>query len=790
MDRASAGPFRHLGRRAPRPEAARLVAGGGAYMDDVDHPRQLHAAFLRSPYAHAAIDAIDADAARALPGVAAVLTWEDLRAVVQPLETRHTAFPGLVSPPQFPLANGRVAHQGEPVALVLATSRAEAEDALEAILVDYDPLPAATDLEGALHADAVRAHPDLADNLCWRGEIAGGDIEGAFSAAALVVEDTFRFTRHTGVTLEPRGLLAQYDPASGMLDVRISHQQAHQFQHNLAALLGLSMARVRVRTPDVGGGFGIKMHIYPDEVAVCAASVLLGRPVKFVADRLESMVSDVHAREHVVQARMAVDAAGIITAFDVSDRHGLGAYSVFPRSSTMETVSAVRTIGAPYGIRAYRARMEAVLQNKTVTGQYRSVGHPIACTVTEALVDRAARLRGEDPLAFRRRNYLPYEAMPCTNPAGIDLLDLSHHACLETLEALMDLPAVRQEMARMRAGGRLPGLGFAAFVELTASGSEAYGDGGVPVAAMDSVTLALEPDGSVKAAASVSEIGQGIAATLARVVAEGLGVRPDQVRMSTGDTAIAPHGGGAWSSRGAAIGGEAAYAAALRLRSHILEAAGRLLQSGAETLDIVDGVIVDGDGMARMTLAALAETALFRGHEFPPGPTPQLAVSHQHRRSQHRAIPTNGIQAALVEIDPGTGLVTCRRHWVVEDCGRLLNPQLVDEQIRGGVVQGIGEALFEACRYDADGQFLTGTLADYLLPMAGEMPDIAIAHVETPYSGARLGAKGAGEAGTCAAAAAILNAVNDALAPYGTRLTQTPISPVAIFAALAREQAA
>lgn len=790
MGEAGGAPFRHVGRPAPRGEAVRLVAGGGDYTDDLDHPRQLHAAFLRSPHAHAAILSLDADAARAMPGIAAVLTWDAIAGVVKPLITRHGAFPGLVSPPQYPLANGRVAHQGEPVALVLAASRAEAEDALEAITVDYEPLPAATDTGAALDPASPLAHPGLASNLCWSGEIAGGDVAAAFHDAALVVEDTFRFTRHTGVTLEPRGLLAAYDAATGRLEVRISHQQPHQLQHNLAHLLGLPMARVRVVTPDVGGGFGIKMHIYPDEVAVCAASVLLGRPVKFIADRLEAMVSDVHAREHVVTARMAVDADGRITAFDATDRHGLGAYSVYPRSSTMETVSAMRPIGAAYAISAFRARMAAVLQNKPVTGQYRSVGHPIACTVTEALVEEAARRRGEDGLAFRRRNYLPPEAMPCVNPAGIRLLDLSHAACLDALETLMDLPAVRRRVAEGRAQGRLLGLGFAAFVELTASGSEAYGTGHVPVAAMDSVTLALEPDGSVKGAASVSEIGQGIATTLARVVADGLGVAPDLVRLVTGDTLSAPHGGGAWSSRGAAIGGEAALGAARALRRRILEAAAALLQADPDGLDISDGTIVDPAGAPRLTLAELAETALFRGHEFPAGTAPQLAVSFQHRRAQDLAVPTNGIQASLVEIDPGTGLVSCLGHWVAEDCGRLLNPLLVDEQIRGGVVQGLGEALLEACRFDENGQLLTGTLADYLLPMAGEMPDIAIAHVETPYSGSVLGAKGAGEAGTCAAAAAVLNAVNDALAPFGARLTETPISPVAVLDALRREQAA
>ncbi|MCG6122569.1 MAG: xanthine dehydrogenase family protein molybdopterin-binding subunit [Microvirga sp.] len=775
-----------IGRARPAARTRRLITGRGRFTADIRPAGALHACFLRSPHAHARIARIDAAAARAAPGVEAVLLWEDLAPVCKPWRTVSAAFPGLVSPVQRPLAQGRVAFQGEPVALVVAASRALAEDACELIEVEYEPLPAMADYRRGLEQGAPLAHPETGTNLAWSLDAASGDVERAFAEAALVVEDEIVFSRHTGVPLEARTILATFDPSTQSLEARLSHQTPHQMQFHLADLLDLPMARVRVVAEDVGGGFGIKMHVYPEEVAICAAARILGRPVFFAADRIESMLSDVHAREHVVRARMAVSAQGRITAFDVRDLHGIGAYSVYPRSSTMETVMAMRAMGAPYRFEAYRAHADVILQNKAMTGQYRAVGHPIASTVTERLVDRAARELGLDPLAFRRANYVRPQDMPLVNPAGLRLVDLSHEACLDRMIAFLDYEALRARIDSMRGEGLIVGLGFAAFVEMTASGTEVYGRAGVPVAAVDTVTLALEPDGSIKAAASVAEIGQGIGQGIAQIVAEGVGVSVESVELALGDTARSPHGGGAWSSRGAAIGGEAAWGAARKLRAAILDVAAALTQDEPEALDIAAGRIVDRFGRERATLRSIAEIVHFRGHELPDGVQAQLAVSHSYRREGDVGIPTNGVQASLVEIDGGTGVVRCLKHWVVEDCGRIVNPLLVDGQIRGGVIQGLGAAMFEECRYDENGEFLSASLADYLLPMSAETPDIEIAHVETPYSGSVIGAKGAGEAGTCAAAAAFLNAVNDALAPHGAAISVTPVTPERVLRALGR----
>ncbi|HEV2300538.1 MAG TPA: xanthine dehydrogenase family protein molybdopterin-binding subunit [Stellaceae bacterium] len=784
-----APPGLPIGRPMPRPATRRLAEGRGRYVDDFVLPRMLHAAFLRSPHARAEIGRLDTAEAAASPGVARVFTGEDLAKVCRGWRGNSAAYPGMNSPLQRPLAIGRASFQGEPVALVLADSRAQAEDAVEKIAIVWRPEPATSSLEAA--AGEPPAHPGLQSNLGWHYEFATPGFSQIFAGAQTVVEDRLVFGRHTGVPLEPRGLVAEYDPGEGILTLHHSHQVPHQMQQHFADLLGLGEHRVRVVCPDVGGGFGIKLHLYPDEVAVAAAALLAHRPVKWIADRLESFMSDIHARENVVAARLALDTEGGLIGFDFQDVCGMGAYSIYPRASPGEALGAVRTMGAPYSFRHFRAVAEAVFQNRPPTAMYRAVGFPIGTTTTERLLDRAARARGEDPAALRRRLYMRPEEMPCTSPNGSRLFELSHEACLDRLLALMDYEALKAERERLRKTGAWRGIGLAAFVEMTAAGVEVYGAAERPVIAMDSVALKIEPSGGVRVLASVTEQGQGTSAAIAQIVAAALGVGVEAVHVTTGDTAVVPAGGGAWASRGVAIGGETAWEAGRRLREQVLRLVGRLLQTDTQTLDLVDGVVVEREGgRPRMPLGDLAELAYMRPHLLPPDAPLEMAVSHQYRRTAEAWIPTNGIQASYLEIDPETGIVTLLRHWCVEDCGRVINPLLLDEQIRGGVVQGIGGALFEACRYDEEGQLQSGTLADYLVPMMGEMPDIVVGHVETPFSGTALGAKGAGESGTCAAAAAVLNAVNDALQPLGAEVSELPMTPAVILAALEKASAA
>lgn len=775
-----------IGRSIPRAETARLSAGRGRFVDDVLAARLLHAAFVRSPYAHARIVAVAADAARAMPGVVAVYDGADIAALVTPYAGVLTHLTGLRSPPQHPLAVDVARWQGEPVAMVVAASRAEAEDAAEMVAVDYDVLDAVCDPEAALEQDALLIHPELGSNLAWERLVDAGDVDAAFAQDGVVVaERRFRFGRHTGVTLEPRATLADYDPSQDTLTIHYSGQAPHMMQALYAKHLGLAEENVRVIAGDVGGSFGIKIHTYGDEVATAAASMRLRRPVKFVADRAESFVSDIHARAHVVTGRLGLRPDGTIAALAIDDITGIGPYSMYPRTSAIECNQVLNLTGAPYRIANYRARGRVVFQNKPQMSQYRAVGHPIAMAVADVLLEEAAAAIGMDPVEVRRRNLYADDGYPVTSASGMRFDDLSHHAALRRLTLMMDYAGLRTQQAALRENGVHRGIGFVSMVEVTNPSPAFYGIGGAPIAAQDGAVVRLDAAGALHVASSVTEQGQGTNAILAQIAAGVFGVDLARVKVTTGDTASVPYGGGTWASRGAGIGGEAVLQAAHALRGQVLEVAAVLLQADAASLDVRAGVVVDADGgAARISLCDLARTVYFRGNELPRDVQPELVASRHYRVGDVPFVFTNGAMAAHVEVDLATGFVTILGFWAVEDCGRVINPLLVDEQIRGGVVQGIGGALYEECLYSDDGQLLNGTMADYLVPMAAEMPDIVVGHIETPTKTSVLGAKGAGEAGTGGAPAAVMNAVNDALRPLGAAIHQMPMTPERILRAL------
>lgn len=777
------GRDRYIGRALPRPGAKRLLGGRGRYTDDVVLPRMLHAAFLRSPYAHARLGDIEIAEAVAMPGVRAVLTGTDFAGICTPWTGTLSHFKGLRSAPQMPLPTDKVVWAGQPVVMVLAESRAEAEDALEVIAVAFEELEPVVDLDAARLPDGPRIDADAPDNVLFRTRIEAGSTAEAF-ADARTVEVDLRFGRHTAVTMEPRSLIADYDPAEERLTVHQSTQTPYQFQDIYARHFGLSEARVRVIAPDVGGSFGMKLHLYHEDMAVVGASLLLKRPVKFTADRMEAFASDIHARDHRVRARLAVSADGHMRAIEVEDVTGVGPFSAYPRTSAVEGNQVVRLIGAPYRLSDYRADLTVLAQNKVQMSQYRAVGHPIACAVTERLVDLAARDLGLDPFEMRRRNYVTDEMYPHKTPSGYTFERLSLATCLDRLHSLMDYPRLREEQAALREKGIYRGIGLATYVEITNPTPAFYGVGGAHISAQDGCVLKLTPAGDVACAISVTEQGQGSEAIVGQIVAEGVGLDRDRVRVLTGDTETTPTGGATWACRGAGIGGETALQAARKLRARILEIAAAILQADAAALDIRGGTVTDADGSPRMTLAEVANLAYYRSDLLPPGVSPALTVAHHFAPRGYPFAFTNGIHGSLVEVDPETGLVRILKHWVVEDCGRVINPLLVDEQIRGGVVQGLGAAFFEECRYSETGQLLNGSMTDYLVPMACEMPDIVIRHVETPTKDTELGAKGCGEAGTAASSGAALNAVNDALQPLGATVSQLPMTPERILRAI------
>ena len=770
-----------IGQPLPRPNARRLLMGKGRYVDDKTLPRMVHAAFVRSPYAHAQIERIDLTAARAAPGVIAAWDGAEIAANVEPFTAILTHLQGMKSAPQPALAVGRTHWQGEPLAIILAETRAQAEDAAALVELNLTPLPAVTDAETALDTDPI--HATLGTNLCLERRIDAGPVDEGFAKAAHIVERTFHFGRHTGVTLEPRACLYDWDMADERLTLHYSGQVPHMMQAVLARHLRLAEHQVRVVSEDVGGSFGIKIHTYGDEIACAVAAMRLGRPVKFVADRLESFLSDIHARDHRLTARAAIDADGKLLAVAVDDLTGIGPYSVYPRSSGIEGNQVINLIGAPYDLPAYRARLRVVFTNKAPMCQYRAVGHPIAFAVMEGLMDDLATATGRDPAELRALNLRRDDSYPSQSPQGLKFKELSHEQCLAKLKSLMDYDRLCAERDALRTKGIHRGIGLAMMVEITNPSPMFYGVGGAPVAAQDGAVVRLDASGALHVASSVTEQGQGTDTILAQIAADQMGLTPRDVTVLTGDTHTAPYGGGTWASRGAGIGGEAVRAAATALRDNVLTTAAAVLQTTPDTLTLRDAAIHDASG-PRITLRELARIAWFRGNELPPDVHPEFAATRHYRVTDQLFVYTNGAMASHVEVDPDTGEITLLGHWVVEDVGTILNPMLVDEQIRGGVVQGIGAALYEECLYDDEGQLLNGSMADYLVPMAGEMPDITIAHVVTPTSSSALGAKGAGEAGTAGAPAAVMNAVNDALRPHGARLDRMPMTPERVLRAL------
>jgi carbon-monoxide dehydrogenase large subunit len=780
-------PNSYIGKTVPRPNLDRLMQGRGLYVSDMELPRMAHVAFLRSPHAHAKITAIDAAAAKSLPGVIAVVTGKELAAVITPWVGVLSHLKGLKSAPQSAIAIDRVCWQGEAAAAVVAISRAAAEDASEHVLVEYQELEAVTDMRTALDPKTPVIHSALGDNLAFERNHDAGHVDQAFADADEVVEAEFVFGRHTGVTLEPRAVVADWNAAEARLTIYQGTQAPHMVQNIAALHLGLQEQQVRVVCKDVGGSFGIKVHIYADEMATYALSKMLRRPIKFVADRIESFNTDIHARDHRCMGKIGVKRDGTITAFEIDDLTGIGPYSMYPRTSAIEANQVVNLVGGPYATKSYRARARVVFQNKNVMCQYRAVGHPIACSVTEGLVDLAAMKIGMDPVDIRRRNLIADDAYPCASPTGLRFEKLSHHASLDKLLSMMDYGHLRAEQAVLRKRNIHRGIGIASFIEVTNPSAAFYGVGGAKISSQDGVAVRLDAQGSVICQTSITEQGQGSESLTAQIVGSVLGVSMDRVRVTLGDTDNTPYGGGTWASRGAGIGGEAALQAAKVLRKNILDVAAAILQSTAAELDIVDNSVVNADdGAPRIGLGELARIVYFRPDTLPPGVQPELMATRHFVPRQYPFAFTNGVQASWLEVDTETGFIKLLRHWVVEDCGTIINPQLVDEQIRGGVVQGLGAALFEKCIYDERGQLTNANMADYLVPMSGEMPDIDVGHVVSPTAESELGAKGAGEAGTAGAAAAVTNAVNDALRPFGTIVTEIPVTPQVILTALGR----
>ena len=773
-----------VGSPLPRPDDPRLLTGRGRYVDDHYLPRMVHVAFVRSVHAHALIGALDLDAARRTPGVVAVLTGEDTRRLCKPCRGVLVHYEGMKTGAMLPLATERVRYVGEPVVVIAAETRAAAEDAAARVRVEWTPQAAVLSPEEAVAPGAPRIHAELDDNVIYDTRLAGGDAARALGGPHRVWRRRFTTGRHTGVPIEPRGLVADFEPATRSLTVWMSTQVPHMMQAVLADLFGLAEHRVRVIAPDVGGSFGIKIHVYQDDLAAIAVALTLGRPVKWVASRRESFLSDIHAREQVIEVEVAADTEGVVRGMRAHITAAVGPYSAYPRSSVVEGGQVLRLLPGPYRIRDYEGTLRVVAQHKVITSQYRAVGHPIATAVTESMLDQIARDLALDPAEIRRRNLVPPDQMPWTSPTGNVYDSGSYHAALARVLETAGYETLRAEQARQRARGRHTGIGLACFLELTGPGAQFYGVGGAPISGQDGATLRMEPSGTVTALVGVTNQGQGTPTALAQIIGDELALPVEAIAVLSGDTAMTPYGGGTWASRGMPIGGSATLLAARVLAAKIRVIAGTLLEAHPDDVELTDGRAVIRGTARALGYAELARTVHFRSNAL-KGLEPSLEATVHYTNSQPWTF-TNGAHLAVVEVDVDTGRVSVLKYVAVDDCGRMVNPALVEGQIAGGAAQGIGGALLEHCVYDGSGQLLTATLMDYAVPTAADLPPFELHHVETPAPSIAGGFKGAGEAGTTGAPAAILNAINDALAPFGVLISDQPVTPERVLRALGR----
>ena len=764
-------PKRYVGAAISPRETRKLVLGRGTYVGGLTQPQLLHAAFVRSPHAHARIVSIDVKAARRAPGVEAVYTGTDLAKLAAPFRIAPP-IDGLL-PMEMPvLPVDKVRFVGDPVACVIGADRYQVEDACALVSVEYEPLPAVIDPEQARAPGLPLVDETVPANQPYHGVFAHGDVDAALAAADRIVTARFHQGRQTHAPLEPRGCLASWLPGDEMLTFWHSTQIPHPMRSALAARLGIAESAVRVITPDVGGGFGQKIPLYREELATAAASKLLGRPVRWIETRRENLLASLHAREDVVTVQAAVRSDGTILGLDVQILADFGAYAYFPANYMARVVGMM--IPGAYRLRDYRYAITTVLTNKCPSGPYRAP--MLICSwVTEGTIDAVARALNLDPVDVRRRNMLADAELPYTTATELTYRSVHPRETLERALAAVDYPALRRTQSEARADGRIAGIGIATYVEPNTYGSEFYRTAGIAGSGHDAAIVRIEPSGAVSAQIGIVSQGQGHQTTVAQALADAFTVPIEQVRVQAGDTAAAPYGMGTRGSRGGVVSAGAALGAARVLTEKLVRIAAHLLETPADDLELADGrVRVKGAPESGFAIAQLAQKAYLAPMELPPGMEPGLEATHAF--DPPALTFSSGTHVCQVEIDPDSGRLTISRYLIVEDCGTMLNPKVVEGQLLGATVQGLGGALFEEIVYDADGQNLSGTFLDYALPTASKMPTFAVEHLERPDPNTPLRMKGMAEGGTMGASAAISNAVADALAPLGLEAGRQPFT--------------
>jgi len=758
---------RYVGARVKRIEDPKLIRGQGQFVDDLVMPGMLHAAFVRSPHAHARIVRIDLAAVRALPGVVTALAASDVPEL-QKLLPVQTVGEMLVAAHQL-LAAAEIHYEGQPVAVVAADDPYVARDAAEQVAVEYASLPAVIDLDRAA-AGAPFVHESFGTNVAFRKVLDEGDVDAAFGQAPVVVRQRMINQRLAPVSLEPRGTVAMYDGSmgQGILTVWTSTQEAHAIRDSIGQTLGLETRRIRVITPDVGGGFGAKLNTYPEDIVVAQLARRLGRAVKWIETRRENMLTTTHGRAQVADLEAAADRDGRLRGLRMRLLADLGG-ELASLTAIIPTLTPLMIQG-PYKIPAIHSELLALYTNTCPTAAYRGAGRPEATYYLERVMDLVAREAGLDPAEVRRRNFIPPSELPYKTLTGATYDSGEYAKPLDEALRLSDYRGLRQRQAEARREGRLVGVGVASYVEICGFGPWELG------------TVRMNPDATVTVITGTSPHGQGDATGFAQIVADALGVSPEDVTVVHGDTLLVQFGGGTSGSRSMSLGGSAVYLASLEVREQILGIAADILEAAKSDLVLENGgVTVRGAPGRAVALAEIAKAA-YAGKHVPDGQSPGLEATSR-LKSQGTTFPF-GTHVCVVDVDPETGGVRLDRYVCVDDCGRVINPLLVDGQIHGGIAQGAAQALLEHAVYDENGQMLTAALSEYAIPKAHHVPRVERGRSVTPTPRNPLGAKGIGEAATIGSTPCVVNAVVDALAHLGVRHLDMPLSPERVHAAI------
>jgi aerobic carbon-monoxide dehydrogenase large subunit len=759
-----------------RREDPRFLTGRGTYVDDVAVPGLLHAAFVRSDRAHAELAGIDSEEALAVSGVRAVIAAEDMAGSVAALraEVRTSGYQECDMPV---LATGKVRYVGEPLAIVVGESRYAAEDGAAAVAVSYSELPALMEIEDALADGAPDIHAEAPGNLFNSFETATPGIDDAFAAAYEVIELELVQQRYGAAPLEGRAAVARWE--GERLTLWVGSQVPHIARTGVARSLGVPESAVRLISPDVGGGFGPKCVVYQEEVAVAWVARRLGRPVKWISDRSEDLLTTIHGREQIHRVRAAATREGRVTAVSVDIAASNGAYAPWPFGAGLDSGQASENVCGPYDIPLYERRVRAVITNKAPMGPYRGVGRVMACLTIERVMDELAARLGIDRLEVRRRNLVA--SFPYETATGLVFESGDY---LRSLDMLAD--AIDWDDERTATPGTLRGVGVACAVEHSSYGPQSLGSRKMGLTpGYDSAELRVEPDGTVRLALGLHNHGQGHQTTLAQIAADELGVEPERVEVAYGDTDSAPYGAGTWASRSTVYCGGATILAARDVREKMRAIAADMLEASTDDLELADGrFAVRGSASRAVDFSAVAARAFHQPESLPDGIDPGLESTRRYEAPDPGSF-SSAMHGASVEIDIETGAVKVLDYAVVEDCGTIVNPMIVDGQIHGGVAQGIGGALLEHLVYDERGQLVTTSFMDYLLPTPVEIPKMSVAHLESPSPHTLGGWKGMGEGGAINAPAAVVSAVNDALARAGVPpANHTPLTPEWVAARL------